>query len=255
MIRTLLAVTAVWMVGLGVAHANSCKFKADREGAADAAGVTKVVMRTGAGDLNVVGTPGAKQIVARGSACASSQELLDRLVVEVRRDGDVLYINAGPKGEMKGIWIGSAYAYMNVGIALPPDIPVDAQDSSGDVEMTNLASVNLRDSSGDIRIRDVGEVTVEDGSGDIDIGTVRGNVTIPLDGSGDIEIADVRGSVTIGADGSGDIRVRNVAGSVNVDADGSGSIHVSDVKGDFTVTADGSGGIDYRNVGGKVSVP
>lgn len=247
-------VLLIAVCGAGAAHAD-CKFTADRDGAADIAGVTKVVLRAGPGDLNIVGSADSKRIVAKGHACASSQALLDNLLLEVRREGDVVYIDAGLGNTDKIITVGNTYAHLNVGIALPAGLRIEARDSSGDTKVSGVEAIALHDGSGDIEIEDVGSVTVEDGSGDIEIDRTRGDAVVTLDGSGDIEIEDVGGSVEIGSDGSGEIRVERVIGSVVVGSDGSGNIEVANVGGDFTVGTDGSGGIDYREVAGKISVP
>ena len=66
--------------------------RADRAGGVDAKGVEKVVMRTGAGDMKVVGRGNAVRIEARGVACAAKQELLDATQINVRREGNVVYV-------------------------------------------------------------------------------------------------------------------------------------------------------------------
>ncbi|HEX6638811.1 MAG TPA: hypothetical protein VF033_14225, partial [Steroidobacteraceae bacterium] len=56
---------------------DDCKFSADRTGGVDAAGVDKIVIRAGAGDLKVVGGARNVRIEARGKACASTEDLLE----------------------------------------------------------------------------------------------------------------------------------------------------------------------------------
>ena len=249
-ILALVAATA----GTGVAHA-ACRFSAQREGSADLAGVTKVVITASAGDLHVVAKADARRIVARGNACASTQALLDELLLEVRREGDVVEINAGPRRDSKVVVIGNAYSNLDVGIALPPNLPLEIRDSSGDTEVHGVASLVLDDSSGDIRVRDVGSAEIRDSSGDISVIGARGDVTVTFDGSGDIVIEDAGGNVEVGSDGSGDIRIRGVKGNVVIGADGSGDILVRDVGGDFTLGNGGSGDVIKANIAGKVSVP
>ena len=57
-----------------LAWGDGCKFTAERAAGIDARGVEKVVLRTGAGDLKVVGGARNVRIEARGTACAASQE-------------------------------------------------------------------------------------------------------------------------------------------------------------------------------------
>jgi DUF4097 and DUF4098 domain-containing protein YvlB len=249
-----------------------CKFEQQRTGGEDARGVTQVVLVAGAGDLEVRGSPDAKRIDAKGKACASSQELLDQIVLKTHREGATLYIEAiMPKMDMS--FFGASYASLDLKVTLPDNVPVDAQDSSGDSTLESLKSLKMLDSSGDLKIRriagavdlqdssgdiemdHVGSVTLRDSSGDIDLDNVTGNVEILVDSSGDIDIEEVAGNVHIAQDSSGEIEIAEVKGNVTVDADTSGGIAVRDVGGDFTVLADVGGGIRHDNVHGKVTVP
>ena len=86
-----------WLVLLALGPATSmawddCRFRADRAGGVDARGVDKVVIRSGAGDMKVVGRSTAVRIEARGVACAASQELLDATHISVRREGNIVYV-------------------------------------------------------------------------------------------------------------------------------------------------------------------
>jgi len=248
--------------------AEFCKFTAERSGGIDLAGIDKVVILAGAGDLNIAGSSTAKRIEARGKACASSQAILDTIAITVRRDGGVVTVQS----EMPDLDFGG-YALLDLDVALPANLAVEAQDSSGDASARGLKSLsmqdssgdlnivsiaelaNVRDSSGEILIDEAGDVRLEDSSGDITVREVKNDVTVVSDSSGEIEIRDVGGRVHIVQDSSGDIRVSKVKGDVTVDADSSGGISVADVGGNFTITDDGSGDVKFENVTGKVSVP
>lgn len=257
-----------------LAWGDDCKFTADRAGGVDAKGVEKVVMRTGAGDLKVVGGARNVRIEARGKACASTQELLDQTQITVRREGNTVYVEtAQPQKEDGWHWSANEYAYIDAGIALPSGIPVEATDSSGDAVYEDLKELTLQDSSGDLEVRriagladvgdssgdieitDAGSVKLRDSSGDIEVNRVHGEVEIDNDSSGDIRITDVSASVLIRNDSSGGIRVEEVKGSVVVDSDSSGDIYAGRVTGDFTVNSDSSGSISHESIGGKVTVP
>jgi hypothetical protein len=256
----------------GSAFASDCQFRAQRSGAVDVAGVQKIVMRTGAGELEVNGRDGASGISASGDACASSQELLDAMQISVRREGAIAYVDTNiPVDKLRTL--SNAYAYIDLDVDVPSNLPVEAQDSSGEAELRNLAALDMRDSSGDleiervkgavsvqdssgeIRIRDVGSVRLEDSSGDVQIEKVAGIVDIVSDSSGELVVRDAGGKVDIRQDSSGDIRVSDVRGSLEVGVDSSGSIHARNIEGDFTVGADGSGSITHENVKGKISTP
>jgi DUF4097 and DUF4098 domain-containing protein YvlB len=257
-----------------LAWGDGCKFRADRAGGVDAAGVEKVVIRTGAGDMKVVGRGNAVRIEARGVACAAKQELLDATQINVRREGNVVYVETMlPQNDDSWKWGDNEYAYIDIGIALPSSIAVEATDSSGDATFEDLKALTLQDSSGDLElyriagltdvgdssgdidIEGAGSVRVRDSSGDIDVDDVQADVDVVLDSSGDIEIAKVKGNVRVEQDSSGSIRIEDVKGNVTVDSDSSGDIYAGSVSGDFTVSQDSSGTIEHASIGGRINVP
>lgn len=267
-----LPLRTVFVVVAGLAAAatfgNDCRFTADRSGGLDLAGIERVVILAGEGDLEVRGSGIAKRIEVRGKACATSQEFLDRTHLKVRRDGNVATIETDiPDARSR------EQAWIDVGVGLPSNLPVEVTDSSGESELRDLRALKVQDSSGDLRIESIaesvdvsdssgeiviaraGSVKLRDSSGNIDVHEVAQDVDVSSDSSGDIEIRGVRGRVHIVQDSSGDIRVSEVKGSVDVDTDSSGDIRVADVGGDFTVQDDGSGDVKYENVTGRVSVP
>lgn len=260
------ATSLAWDVG--------CKFKADRAAGIEAGGVEKVVIRAGAGDMKVVGRGNAVRIEARGVACAAKQELLDVAQISVRREGNVVYVETTlPRSEDDDEWGNDDYAYIDIGIAFPSSLPVEAVDSSGDATFEDLKALTLQDSSGDLTIKRIagraeisdssgdieievaGSVRLQDSSGDIEVEDVRGDVDVDIDSSGDIEIAKVDGSVRVAQDSSGSIRAEHVKGSVTVDSDSSGDIYAGFVGGDFTVNSDSSGSIDHESITGRITVP
>src|SRR4249919_3449253 len=135
------------------AWGNDCEFRADRAAGLDAKGVEKVVIRAGAGDMKVIGRGNAVRIEARGVACAAKQELLDAAQISVRREGNVVYVETNLPQNQDGWSFGNnEYAYIDIGIALPSSIPVEATDSSGDADFEDLKALTLQDSSGDLSI-------------------------------------------------------------------------------------------------------
>lgn len=258
-----------------LAWGDDCKFRADRAGGVDAKGIEKVVIRAGAGDMKVVGRSNAVRVEARGTACAGKQALVDATQISVRREGAIVYVETTLPQNNDGSWNWGKdeYAYIDIGIALPSNVPVEAIDSSGDTEVEDLASLTMQDSSGDLDIRriagavdvgdssgdlnldEVGSARVRDSSGDIEIENVRADVDVVSDSSGDIRITQVSGNVRIEQDSSGGIRVEDVKGNVAVDSDSSGDIYAGRVGGEFTVSEDSSGDIDHDSVSGKVTIP
>jgi DUF4097 and DUF4098 domain-containing protein YvlB len=267
-----------WLILLAAGPATAfawgdCDFRADRAAGVDAKGVEKVVIRTAAGDMKVVGRGNAVRIEARGVACAAKQELLDRTQISVRREGNVVYVETDMPENGALDWARNNYSFIDIGIALPANLPVEAldssgdavfedlhalqlQDSSGDLDISRIAGfADINDSSGDLEVTSAGSVRVRDSSGDIEIDDVRGDVDVAQDSSGDIHVETVAGNVRIEQDSSGDIRVEQVNGSFVVDSDSSGSIYAMNVTGDFTVSDDSSGDIEHSSIGGKVTIP
>jgi DUF4097 and DUF4098 domain-containing protein YvlB len=267
----------VTLLALGPATAlawgDDCEFRADRSAGVDAQGIEKVIIRVGAGDMKTVGVTRATRVEARGPACAGSQKLLDGSQINVRREGNIVYVETELPQNNGVNFLKNDYAWIDIGIAVPAGVPVDATDSSGDSRMEGLASLVMQDSSGDLEIRDVaglvdvgdssgdlsiervGSLRLQDSSGDISVDDVRQDVDVVNDSSGDMHIEAVGGYVRVENDSSGEIRIEDVKGNVTVDTDSSGSIYAGRIGGDFTVGNDSSGSIEHESIRGKVTVP
>ncbi len=249
MSRIALTVVAVLLLAVP-ALADDCDHTAPREETVDASGVETVEIDASAGYLRVRGEEGGGQIRARGEACASSEKLLEGVQLIVKRSGDRVRIVADVPDSK---W-GSASARLDLDVELPSGVEVKIDDSSGSIEVSDVAALEIEDGSGEIEVENVaGDLEIEDGSGEIEATGIGGEVRIE-DGSGEIELRRV-GSVVIEEDGSGEIDIEQVRGDVLVRVDGSGSISVRDVDGDFTVRRDGSGSIRHVAVAGVVDVP
>lgn len=256
------------------ATAADCKFSKNPSVNVELAGAKRIVLGTGAGDLIVRGEDGRTAANASGKACASSQELLDEIQLESRREGDTVHIRTVMPSWDDDTFAFNRYAYLDLTVLAPKSAVLSLEDSSGDLKLSGVQSATVADSSGDQSIRDIagalevtdssgdieidrvgGALTLKDSSGDISVDDVKGDVLVSVDSSGDMEIERVAGSVHILNDSSGGIEISNVDRDVTIDIDSSGSIHVERVGGDFTVRSDGSGGITHDRVMGKVQIP
>lgn len=228
-----------------------CRYGADRRGGIDTAGASRVEIMARAGDLRVQPARTAT-LSAGGRACASSQEFLDQTLLHVRRDGEVVRVHVQVPEEMKGV--GIFYASLDLAVDVPPGLPVDVTDSSGDLTLEGVRVATVRDSSGDIVARGLlGDVAIEDSSGDIRIEDSAGAVRV-TDSSGDIVIRGAA-SVHIPVDSSGDIVVERVSRNVRIERDSSGDITIAGVGGNVEVLADGSGQLRVSEVKGTVRLP
>ncbi len=232
--------------------AGDCGYRAERTAVVSASDADLVRIAAGAGSLRIEGRPGLSEVRIRGEACASEARYLEGIRLRAERSGGEVRIET-LMPEMSGF--GRKSATLDLVVEVPERLPLDVDDSSGDVEVRRVAALRLSDSSGGIEVSEVaGDVEVDDSSGDIRLRGVRGNVRLS-DSSGGIDVRDVAGSVRVEADGSGDIEISDVGRDVVIDRDSSGGIHVANVEGDFVVERDGSGGIRHQDVGGTVRIP
>jgi len=254
--------------------AHDCKFTAERNLDIDPAGLKSLQLALGSSDAHVNGVAGLKRIEVRGKACASEEDWLKDLTVEQERTGDSVRVVMKKNHDTHINWFGSSYAYIDIEVRLPADLPLTVDAGSGDAIIADVAALNFSSGSGDLQADRVagavsikvgsGDATIEDigsldiervGSGDIRARKVRGSVKVGHVGSGDIRFADVHGGVQIESVGSGDVIVDRTGGDVVVGSIGSGDVTVDGIGGSFIVHSAGSGDLHHHNVTGKVDVP
>jgi hypothetical protein len=228
---------------------------APRTARVSAAGARMAQIEARAGSLRVEGRAGITEIQARGTARASSRDLLDRIRLTAERRGDVAYVVV----EIPEYWNDDRdddqHASLDLVVEVPKTLALDIEDRSGDLEIRGVGPVDLADHSGNATVEDVeGRLRVRDGSGELRIRDVRGDVIVE-DGSGGVHLRTIRGSVTVDRDGSGEFEAEDVTGSVRIDSKGSGSVDVARVGGDFVVGRKGTGSIEFREVRGRVEIP
>jgi hypothetical protein len=228
---------------------------APRSARVSATGARTAQIEARAGSLRIEGRAGITEIQARGTARASSRELLERIRLTAERRGDVAYVTV-ELPEMRGDWNDDDdHAALDLIVEVPKTLALDVEDRSGDLEIRGVGPLDLVDHSGEATIEDVGgRLRVRDGSGELRIRDVRGDVTLE-DGSGGVHLRTIRGSVTVDRDGSGEFEAEDVTGSIRIDSKGSGSVDVARVGGDFVVARKGTGSIEHRDVRGRVEVP
>jgi hypothetical protein len=212
-------------------------YDAPRNATVNASGATMLRIDARAGNLRVTGRADLTEVRVRGTARASGKGLLEDIKLEAVRTGNEIHVRADIPEQRGNNWRWNEQALLDLVLEVPATLPLDIEDSSGDIIIESVAAkIRIDDSSGDIRVRETGDVWISDNSGGIDVRNVKGSVDIDEDSSGEIEVYDVTGSVHVGRDSSG-------------------SIDVSRVGGDFIVERDGSGSIDYDGVKGKVDIP
>jgi hypothetical protein len=235
---------------------DDCDHHAHRSAQIDMGGITHVIVIAKAGSLRVEGRDGARTVAAAGEACSSDEDLLRDITLTATRSGSTATIEAHVASMNESFFFGGSHAMLDFTVTLPPNVPVDINDTSGAMTVLNVGTCSIDDSSGEIDVRHVhGDLTIRDTSGAIFVDDVNGDVHIPRDSSGEIDVRHVGGAVAIDDDSSGAVTIRDVKRNVTIGDKGSGSVYVTDVGGDFTVENKGSGSIDYERVGGRVNVP
>lgn len=213
------------------------------------AGGTRLIrIDAGPGSLRIKGIPGLNEVRAAAAASASDPETLKKMRLVTRREGDIISVTAlVPENP------GGAMASMDMVLEVPGNAALAVRDTSGDIEISDVGSIDLDDDSGDIRIqRASGNIRIIDDSGELEILQVLGNVDI-RDDSGGISIQRAGGNITID-DRSGDIYVADAYGQVVI-RDTSGDIRIQNVNGDLVIKSDGAGNIQYSNIRGRVILP
>jgi hypothetical protein len=157
--------------------------------------------------------------------------------------GDVLTLNGCGNG---------CEAYYEVAVP-SKETAVRGEVGSGDLEVQDLASVDVTLGSGNATLRGIaGAVRAENGSGDVTGDTIAGDVTTKI-GSGNVRLSGVTGTVTV-VNASGDIRVEKTDGDVSAEASsgnvvvelaGQHNVKAHSSSGDVTVTVPNAG---YRIV-------
>ncbi|WP_449428288.1 DUF4097 family beta strand repeat-containing protein [Rhodanobacter umsongensis] len=257
------------------ASAADCRYSAPRNADLDATGLNSLLLTLGSTDLDIRSVPGLNQVEVRGTACASDASWLKDLLVNASRHGAQATVDSRhDRGTLTFSLFGSSYAYLKLQVRVPATLAVQVDSGSGDVNASNLASLDFSSGSGDltadhitgalvlklgsadVKAQHVGSVELrQTGSGDVHVDGVNGDVQADHSGSGDLDFSNVGGSVNIGATGSGDVTLSDIGHDARVGSTGSGDVTANGVNGDFTVGTSGSGDIRHANVKGKVSVP
>ncbi|WP_433266570.1 DUF4097 family beta strand repeat-containing protein [Actinosynnema sp. CS-041913] len=131
---------------------------------------------------------------------------------------------------------------VNYEVTVPTkDVKVLGDNSSGDVTLDGVASVEISVGSGNATVRNVaGVVRVDNSSGDVTASDIGGEFNGKV-GSGDIRLSKMRGAVLVD-NNSGNIDVEmGVVQSVRAEA-GSGNVNVRVPKGAYRVEVEAGSG-------------
>lgn len=214
---------------------DDCRYSTELSKEVDLTGISEISIDAGAGKLKVVGKTGPDIAKLNGTACAGREGDLNQISIESSRDGETLVLRTVFPSSAN-FMASNDYAKLDLEVRVPEGMSIRIDDTSGSMNVRNVASVEIYDKSGSIEVRDV-----------------EGLVHIVEDGSGSITVLR-SGSVRIEEDGSGSITASKIDDNVYIGRDGSGSISAKDVGGSFTVVRDSSGSVSHRNVAGDVQI-
>jgi lia operon protein LiaG len=134
-----------------------------------------------------------------------------------------------------------------ISISIPKDTEVNANNSSGDLEVKNLdgRTISLRASSGDVDAENlVGDLSITASSGDLTLNNLKGDLS-GRTSSGSQVFRNVTGDIRT-VSSSGDIDIEKSNGKIDAVAS-SGRISLRDTEG-FATIKTSSGDIDGKNV-------
>jgi hypothetical protein len=179
--------------------------------AADATPISKVIVRAGAGALEIIGDSSVSQVDVDGPHRASMEG--DTLVIRGDLDSDVGFpgafaINVGRRRARRvrvshrGIVIGDNHHVSALRIRMNPSLELDAELDAGPLSITDVR--------GAIRARlSAGPMTIERFEGPLDVSVNAGAIR------------------AVGKLTHGDSRVRSDAGAVRVRLDPSSDVHIT----------------------------
>ncbi|KAB1946583.1 DUF4097 domain-containing protein [Micromonospora sp. ALFpr18c] len=177
----------------------------------EAVKITTIRMLGGAGDVVVRGTGSAGE--ARIKRVVRYQGGEPRARYEIKGSELVLDTDCGSR------------CTVSYEVTVPEGVTVQGESGSGDIELSQVGTVDLRLGSGDVRIAGAtGAVGVETGSGNIDVSEASAAVRLRA-GSGDITARRLEGATDAEAG----------SGNVTVELDKPAAVRAHASSGDVTV--------------------
>ena len=221
-------------------NSSSADVKLNKSLEISAEDLSKFVVETSTGDINIVGVAG--QTVIKVEARIRTTKAQD-YEFSLTKKGTTARLVAGHESHNFS-WTSAPY--IDLEVTMPTTLALEVNQRSGDMSIKNIQQeVTVSDTSGDLRIQDIqGVLNVDDRSGDLNIKNIGSSIVV-VDTSGDVLINDVTGNVTID-DRSGDINVYNVSGDVEV-SDRSGDINVRGAES-LNIIDDASGDVSHSNI-------
>jgi hypothetical protein len=224
------------------------KYTETRELSLPAYNISTLMIKAGAGDLDISPAAGATILVtAKIEIGGNSQEQGKATVgkyVEITLDAHSTRATLNARMlDTLFLFLKRFNGIIHLSVAVPAGMTVEVEKTGGNLYMNNCANPAVLNVTGTevsvSRHRASLNLTARGAKSVINV--VSGSVTVDH-GAKDLEISGVSGSVTV-KDGDGDIRISGISGTVNV-IDAAGAIVIENVGGKVTVENSGSGKVD-----------
>lgn len=217
-----LALSACGQVGAKLTYNDTVKTK-----------VTSIVLDQHSGDVVVTTGTSAETTITRIVRNTTDPQMSYQLV------GTALHLS-----DKCGLHCAVSYQ-----ITAPAGVTVSGELTSGDVQLTDVGTIDLRVTSGDVQVRNAtGAVKVKTTSGDVTVAGAKGGATLEAT-SGDIRATEIAGGPVTAKVTSGDVTVgTTTVQSVSAQTT-SGDVHLSVPTGKYAVsTQKGSGDVTVNGV-------
>src|SRR5690554_2469842 len=129
MTRYSLLLCALLLPVAAQAQDSQCRHSEPRQVELDMDGVRTVMFEIGHNKLRLDAASGVAGAI-EGRACAANDGWLEDLRIEQRRDGDSLLVRLYRDREVRGIFLGRNYAYLDLSGSVPDDVLVQLKVGS-----------------------------------------------------------------------------------------------------------------------------
>jgi DUF4097 and DUF4098 domain-containing protein YvlB len=229
---------------------NRFEAKDDQQFTVSREGANGLELRTGGGNVQVVGVEGDQlQIHAarkvRADREADARAFLEQMRIERRRDGDQWVVEATwPDARSHHVESPS----VSFEVRLPRGMRLESRTGGGNVEVSGTGETRLNTGGGNVQLRTIGgALNVNTGGGNISLAECEGPVELHT-GGGNIDIREARGSVHAQT-GGGNIQVEGRSGAVQVNT-GGGNIRIHQAQSPVKANT-GGGNIQATVVNGS----
>jgi DUF4097 and DUF4098 domain-containing protein YvlB len=211
------------------------------------------------GKVEVTAVEGSNEILisahkyAWGLNQQAAEELLGKIKVVLKQDGDSIIVNVDQPVQVDILHIGPAGISVDFTVSVPVDCAVKATSSSGNLRLNGTSGeAYLHSSFGEVTVENVsGKIIAETSSGDVTVKNGRaGDETVEASSSfGDVQVLNTEGESLKAKSSSGEVTVEDSAFSGRADISSSfGDVDVTGLKARSAETRTNSGDVTLQNL-------